>query len=140
MLGLAIAITAEAFKNVKDKGGNPYILHCLRVMDGVKELGEDVMCAAIMHDLIEDTKYSYSDLVKLGFNQKVCFILSFLTHDLGVNTYDEYIKTISNNKEATAIKLADLRDNSDITRMKGLRKKDLDRIEKYHRAYTYLKN
>lgn len=56
LLALAIAITAEAFKNTLDKGGQPYVLHCLRVMNNVQG-DEDVKCAAIMHDLIEDTHW-----------------------------------------------------------------------------------
>ena len=56
LLALAIAITAEAFKNTLDKGGKPYILHCFRVMNNTQG-DEDIKCAAIMHDLIEDTNY-----------------------------------------------------------------------------------
>ncbi len=137
MLGLAIAITAEAFKDVKDKGGNPYMLHCLRVMNGVSHLGEDVMCAAVMHDLVEDTEYTFNDLSKLGFNWKVTQTLGYLTHDPN-DTYEEYIEKLSVCKLSRKIKLADLRDNTDITRLKGLTKKDFMRMRKYHVAYTYL--
>lgn len=56
MLGKAIAITAQAFKDKKDKGGHPYIMHCLRVMYAVAHLGEEVMQAAVMHDLVEDNR------------------------------------------------------------------------------------
>ena len=135
-LALAISITAKAFENVLDKGGQPYILHCLRVMNN--SVGnEDVKCAAVMHDLIEDTDYKFEDLTRLGFSDKVIGILHLLTHNPDT-PYDDYIKAISVSEEASEIKRADLRDNSDITRLKGLRKKDLDRLEKYHRAYLYL--
>lgn len=135
-LALAIAITAEAFKNTLDKGGSPYIMHCIRVMMNT-EGDEDTKCAAIMHDLIEDTLYTFGDLSRLGFSDKTVGILHLLTHDT-FTPYDEYIKAIAVSKEATKIKLADLKDNSDITRLKDLTKKDFDRLEKYCRAYKYL--
>ena len=137
-LALAIAITAEAFKNKIDKGGHPYILHCLRVMNGVTG-DECTKCASVMHDLIEDTDFTFAKLTELGFSDKTIGLLHLLTHQKETH-YDEYIKAISVSPEATQIKLRDLEDNSNITRLKGLRKKDLDRMEKYHRAYIYLSN
>lgn len=138
MLGKAIAITADVFQGKTDKGGEPYIMHCLRVMNGVKHLGTEVMCIAVMHDLVEDTHYTIDDLRDLGFSQKVCIGVELLTHNPDEMSYDDYIKSLAFHKDIVAIKLSDLRDNSDITRLKGLRKKDFDRMEKYHRAYVYL--
>jgi (p)ppGpp synthase/HD superfamily hydrolase len=66
MLGIAIAMASEAFKYTVDKGGEPYIMHCLRVMNAVKHLGEDVMCAAVMHDLVEDTLCNLDILKEVG--------------------------------------------------------------------------
>lgn len=138
-LSLAISITAQAFEKVLDKGGQPYILHCLRVMMNTE--GDDcVKCAAIMHDLLEDTPYEIKDLVKLGFSQKTIYILNLLTHDDKNLSYEDYIKRVSTDEEATKIKLRDLEDNSNITRLKGLRKKDFERLEKYQKAYVYLSN
>lgn len=137
MLDKAISITAQAFEGKFDKGGNPYILHCLTVMNAIKHLGEEAMCAAVMHDLVEDTDYTPKKLIELGFSNEVVTWVDILTHKQ-TDTYDIYIKSISLSKIATAIKLADLRHNSDILRMKGLRKKDFDRIEKYHRSFMYL--
>lgn len=137
-LALAISITAQAFENVLDKGGQPYILHCMRVMNNVRG-DECVKCASIMHDLIEDTDWTFERLTALGFSDKTIGLLHLLTHQKEI-PYDDYIKAISVNKEATEIKLRDLEDNSNITRIKGARKKDFDRIEKYHRAYIYLSN
>ena len=144
-LGLAISIAAKAFENKVDKSGVPYILHCLTVMNKVRHLGEDVMICGILHDIVEDSdenseiNYTFAKLTELGFSDKVVGILHLLTHNKET-PYDEYIKAIAVSKEATAIKMADLEHNSDITRLKGLRKKDIDRIEKYHRAYVYLSN
>lgn len=135
-LALAIAITAERFVNKFDKSGQPYILHCLTVMNNVE--GDDcTKCAAVMHDLLEDTPTKAQDLSGLGFSDKTIGLLHLLTHNPETD-YMDYIKAISVSPEATKIKLADLEHNSNITRLKGLRKKDLDRIEKYHRAYIYL--
>jgi len=143
-LALAISITARAFENKLDKAGEPYILHCLRVMNATHG-DEDVKCAAIMHDLVEDTdekseiNYTFAKLTELGFSDKTVGLLHLLTHNKET-PYDEYIKSIAVSDDATEIKLKDLEDNSNISRLKGLGKKDFDRIEKYHRSYVYLKN
>ena len=136
MLAKAISITAQAFENTLDKGGYPYMLHCLRVWDGVKHLSEDVQCAAIMHDLKEDAPEVWEKHMLL-FSSKTRSLVNTLTH-YPTETYDNYIKMISLSKDATKIKLSDLKDNSDITRLKGLTKKDFDRLEKYSRSYVYL--
>jgi (p)ppGpp synthase/HD superfamily hydrolase len=140
MLAKAIQIAAEAHLNQTDKGGKPYILHPLWVMNAVRHLGEDYMIVAVLHDVVEDSDNpteTYYNLVKKGFNQNVMYALSLLTHNSDV-PYDDYIKAIATDSIAKAVKLRDLEHNTKITRLKGLRKKDFDRIEKYHRAYTYL--
>lgn len=138
-LDRAISIAAQAFKGKLDKGGQPYILHCLHVMNQMPENDHELRMIAVMHDLIEDTDYTISDLQDLGFSERVYFGVKQVTH-WDYQSYDEYIKIISNYEDATLVKLADLRHNTDITRIKGLRRKDFDRLEKYHRAYIYLKN
>lgn len=138
MLAKAIQIASTAHLNQTDKGGKPYILHPLWVMDRVRHLGEDYMIVAVLHDVVEDSKdWSFVDLSKEGFNQNVMYALSLLTHNPDIS-YDDYIKAIALDPIAKAVKLRDLEHNSKITRLKGLRKKDFDRLEKYHRAYTYL--
>lgn len=137
MLGKAIALASKAFENKTDKGGQPYILHCLRVMNNLHTDDEELKIIAVLHDVPEDTKIGIVELQDLGFSIRVIKALDLLTHD--PNTpYDDYIKAISFNDDATKVKLADLKDNSDITRLKGLSKKDFDRMEKYHRSYIYL--
>jgi (p)ppGpp synthase/HD superfamily hydrolase len=140
-LGTAIAIAAQAFKGKVDKGGKPYILHCLHVMNKMKyENDEELMIIAVLHDLVEDTPYTFTDLEIMGFSTRVINNLVLLTHKKGVS-YEDYIFQIKSNSEcAVKVKLQDLRHNSDITRMKGLRDKDFKRIEKYHKAYSYLMN
>ena len=136
-LALAIAIASEAFKNKTDKGGVPYILHCLFVMNQMPEDDEELRIAAVLHDLVEDTDWTIEKLRNEGFTERVLRIISLLTHDSNV-PYDDYIKIIALDIDAKRIKKADLRHNSDITRLKGLRKKDFDRLEKYSRSYIYL--
>lgn len=136
MLSIAISITAHAFREKYDKGGNPYILHCLNVMYNV---GEDPLTqmAAVMHDLIEDTEWTYADLISLGFSVDCLSVLDNVTHRDGED-YDDYIRRVATDPRSVKIKRADLEHNSLITRMKGLRAKDFKRLEKYHKAYTYL--
>jgi (p)ppGpp synthase/HD superfamily hydrolase len=136
-LDKAISIAAAAFEGKFDKGGVPYIMHCLHVMNGVKHLGTEAMIAAVLHDLIEDTDWTAENLIAAGFNPHTISIIVLLTHLKG-ESYDEYIMRVAVSRRARAIKMADLRHNSDIHRMKGLSDKDFKRIEKYHRAYAFL--
>jgi (p)ppGpp synthase/HD superfamily hydrolase len=137
MLGRAIEIAVTAHAGQVDKGGRPYILHPLWVMDRVRHLGDDYMIVAVLHDVIEDTDWSIGQLREEGFSDIIIDALSLLTHIAGI-PYDHYIKVLSRNPISKAVKLRDLEHNTKVTRLKGLRKKDFDRLEKYHRAYTYL--
>lgn len=142
MLGIAIAIAAEAFMDKKDKGGKPYILHCLYVMHKVKYLGELAMTCAVLHDVVEDCElegYTFDYLKEQGISSEAIDILMLLTHEED-DDYMSYIRKISHNRIATAIKMADLEHNSKLTRIKDVRKKDFERLEKYIIAYKYLSN
>jgi len=139
-LDKAIAIAATAFEGVHDKGGAPYIEHCLHVMRKVEALGTEAMVAAVLHDLLEDhpKKWNTTKLIEVGFNPQTVSIIVLLTHHKG-ESYDDYIMRISVSPLARAIKMADLRHNSDIHRMKGLEPKDFARLAKYHKAYAFLR-
>jgi guanosine-3',5'-bis(diphosphate) 3'-pyrophosphohydrolase len=137
-LATAIAIAAKGFEFIKDKSGEPYIMHCIRVMMNLNTTDNERKIIAILHDCIEDKVCTIEDLFKQGFSQRVISALMLLTHDKEKDTYDEYIKKIATNIDATEIKKSDLQDNSNIMRLKGLTKKDFDRMEKYHRSYVYL--
>lgn len=142
LLAKAISFAAQSFEHITDKGGHPYILHCIRVMQGLHTEDEELKCIAILHDVIEDIftenpQKGLDLLSKNGFSERVVRALDLLTHRKGV-PYDDYIKAIALNVDATKVKLSDLKDNSDITRLKGLTKKDFDKMEKYHRSYIYL--
>lgn len=138
MLNKAIRIVASGFENVMDKGGQPYFLHCYRVAQPFIGVDDELAQAALLHDVVEDGIMTLSELVAEGFSPRVVHVVCVLTH-MKNESYDSYIKRVAVNDDARKIKLADLKDNSDITRLKGLNKKDFDRIEKYHRAYEYLK-
>lgn len=138
MLSKAISLTAENFEGIYDKGGRPYILHCIHVMNKIRHLGDDYMMVAVMHDLIEDTDVTLADLKEWGFGQLVIDAIKAMTHLKG-ESYEDYIKRIKKNKIAVQVKLADLKHNSDITRMKGLEPKDFKRLEKYSKAYAFLR-
>lgn len=136
-LATAIAIAAEGFKDKVDKAGKPYILHCLRVMNSVDQNDGELMSIAMLHDVVEDDVCTLQDLYIKHFSQRVLKAVDLLTHEKHI-PYDNYIRQLSYNKDAVVVKLADLKDNSDITRLKGLTKSDFDRMEKYHKAFTYL--
>ena len=142
MLSTAIRIAATAFENKFDKGGTPYIMHCLYVMHKVKHLGELAMACAVLHDVIEDCVHegwTTHTLKSNGLNDEVIDIVKLLTHNEDV-PYMDYIKVIATHPIAKAIKMADLEHNTKVSRLKGLRKKDFDRLEKYSIAYQYLKD
>lgn len=140
MLGLAIAIAAGVHQDQTDRGGHAYILHPLRAMMRLRTDDSDLMCIAVLHDSVEDSggAVTLASLEKEGFSPRVLAALKLLTHD-PVEPYDEYVKRISTNKDATRVKLEDLRDNSDITRLKGVRQKDFERVQKYNRAFLFLR-
>lgn len=137
MLGRAITLAARLFEKKKDRGGHSYMLHCIRVMMSVRHLGENTMIVAILHDVVEDTRITINDLIKNGYEHEIIASIILLTHQPGI-PYEFYIQEIRGNKMARAVKIADLRDNSDITRLKGIRDKDLERMKKYHTSYITL--
>lgn len=139
-LDRAIAIASTGFVDRYDKAGEPYILHCIRVMEGLHNADYKRKIIAILHDAIEDRILTMEQLIhEHRASKRIVDALTLLTHDKNI-PYDEYIKRLSHNEDARLVKLSDLKDNSNIMRLKGLTKKDFDRMEKYHRAYTYLSN
>lgn len=136
-LALAIKIAAEGHLNQKDKGGNPYILHPLKVMHYLKTDDFQLMAIAALHDVVEDTDVMAADLVMMGFSNRVVCAVVLLTKTPN-QTPEEYFQGIASNYDAIRVKLADLRHNSDVRRLKGLTDKDLLRVRKYHDMYLRL--
>lgn len=138
MLNKAIMIATMAHDNQFDKAGQPYILHPLKVMHYLKSDDEELMCIAVLHDVLEDSDVTYEDLLEAGMSYRVLVALNLLTKRKGVR-YQDYMDDIASNKDAIVVKMADLRHNMDIRRLKGVTDKDLERLAKYARSYEFLK-
>jgi len=135
MFDKAIFIAAREHLGVRDRGGAAYILHPMRIAMRLRTTDEELMSIAILHDVIEDSKLTFEDLKAEGFSDRVINALMLLTHQKGVS-YDDYIDNMRGNRDALRVKREDLRDNSDITRLKGVREKDFERMNKYIRSFA----
>ena len=131
----AIELAVKHHKGQYDKGGKPYILHPLRLMMSVDT--DDEKIVAVMHDLVEDTHITIAYLRSAGFSEKVLSALDCVTNRDNED-YESFIERIAQNPLATKVKLADLEDNMDLSRISEPSKKDYKRIEKYKRAKTRL--
>ena len=134
-LDRAIELAKQHHEGQTDKAGKPYIEHPLRVMNQVESEEEKIV--AVLHDIVEDTDISLDDLRNEGFSEEVVDAVECLTKQDGEN-YDSYIERISFNPLAVKIKLADLEDNRDLTRLPEVTDKDLERVEKYDKALEKL--
>lgn len=136
-LALAISLAAQGHIFQRDKGGKPYILHPIKVMHYLKTTDMQLMAIGIMHDLIEDTETTFEDLVEHGFSERVIKGVRAVTKVDGQSD-EEYMNGIKMNIDAVKVKLADLRHNTDVRRLKGLSDKDLLRMRKYHNMHVEL--
>lgn len=135
LLSRAISIATQAHESMRDRGGMPYILHPLRLMMNASSTEEKIV--AVLHDVIEDTSVTILDLKDEGFPHDLLHALNLLTHRKEV-PYTKYIEEIAVNPIARAVKLLDLKDNLDLTRLTIGRDRDVDRIVKYQNAYQKL--
>ena len=133
----AIEIAQEAHKGVKDKGGHDYINHPIRVMHAMSNDQEKIV--AILHDVVEDSDWTFERLKEEGFEDSVIEGLRCVAKHSEEEDYQEFIKRAATNKIATKVKIADIEDNLDLSRLGTLTDKDLTRIEKYKKALKYLK-
>lgn len=111
----AMEIAYHAHHGQKDAGGVPYVFHAIHVAEQMEE--EITTCAALLHDVVEDTSVTL-EMLQEDFPDEVVELVSLLTHIPGED-YFEYIKKIQKNHRATVIKLADLAHNSDESRLSG---------------------
>lgn len=139
LLNAMLVITTNAHAGQYDRGGNPYILHPLRVMSYLKTDDEELQCIALGHDVIEDTDTTYADLRAAGMTERIITGISALTKVPG-ETYDEYKRRVFGNVDAMRVKLCDLRHNTDIRRLKGVSERDLERMAKYQRFYLEIQS
>lgn len=126
MILLALQIAAAAHKGQKDKGGNDYINHPLRVAELVE--GEEEKMVAFLHDVIEDTRVTLEDLKSSGLSQSVIEAVDAITKRQG-ESYHDYIERLIQNPIALAVKIADIKHNVDLSRIPNPTKKDIQRTK-----------
>ena len=131
----ALKLCFEAHKNQVDKSGMPYVFHPFHLAEQMTD--ELTTIVALLHDVVEDTGFTLDDLQAMGFPEETIDALRLMTHDPAV-PYMEYVAKIKRNPIATAVKLADLQHNSDLTRLGAPVEKDLARVEKYRQAIALL--
>lgn len=125
-LGLAHKLCGERHFGQYDKQGMPYAMHPQKVMHYLKTKDMLLMVIALLHDICEDTATTFQELVELGFDPRVIDALRLLTKMPG-QTPEEYLAGILTNVDAMMVKLADLRHNTDMRRMKGRKFEDKDK-------------
>ena len=133
----AIAIAAAAHEGQVDKGGAPYILHPLKVMLRVNTLEERIV--AVLHDVVEDCGVSFDDLRNEGFSETVLMAIASVTK-VPDESYEEFVERAAQNPIGRVVKLADLEENSDLSRIAQPSWEDLERVEKYRRAIGVLRS
>lgn len=132
----SLEIALKAYKGQKDKAGEAYILHPLRVM--AKMVNSDEKAVALLHDVIEDSDYTADDLRKEGIPANVIDAVLALTKEEG-ESYEFFIERVLKNKLASKVKIADIEDNINVLRLKSLKDSDLQRIANYHKAWNKLR-
>ncbi len=131
----AITIACKAHEGQTDKSGKPYILHPLRLMLQFDDIEAQIV--AVLHDTVEDSDVSLDDLKREGLSATIVEAIECLTKRDG-EKYMDFIRRLSQNPLARKVKMADLKDNMNILRLKSIQDKDLDRLKKYHEALNFL--
>ncbi len=131
MLEKAIQIAVNGHKGQTDKAGQPYLLHLFRVMLSGKT--EEEQICGVLHDIVEDTEYTFEDLKNEGFSDEVVNALKCVTKTPNED-YNDFIGRISKNPLAIKVKLNDLKDNMDLSRLTEITEKDKQRLMKYQNA------
>lgn len=131
----ALKLCFEAHKEQLDKSGMPYVFHPFHLAEQMQD--EETTIVALLHDVIEDTEYTLDDLCEMGFDDRILAAINLMTHKDGV-PYMEYVEKIKANPIAKTVKLADLRHNSDLTRLDVVTPRDQERADKYSTAIKSL--
>ena len=131
----ALLLCFQAHRDQLDKSGLPYVFHPFHLAEQMPD--EDTTVTALLHDVVEDSDYTFRDLEEMGFPAQVLEALRLLTHDPSV-PYLDYVARIRENPIARAVKLADLRHNSDLSRLDHVDSRALARVEKYRQAIALL--
>ena len=133
----AMYIAIKAHEKQLDRNNQPYIGHPLRVMEAGKTSEEKIV--GVLHDLIEDTKITLTNLSNEGFSDNIIDAVHALSK-LDNEKYDHYIQRVQKNDLAVRVKLNDLTDNMDLRRLEELTDEDVTRMRKYLNAYNQLTN
>ena len=131
----ALKLCFEAHKDQTDKTGLPYVFHPFHLAEQMTD--EYTTVTALLHDVVEDTDYTLKDLQNMGYPDEVITALSLLTHDDG-SEYMDYVRRLKNNPIARAVKLADLKHNSDLSRYDTIDGNAIKRTAKYKQAIEIL--
>lgn len=134
----AMCINQDAHAGQEDKGGRPYFLHPQRVAGIISNRSREAIATALLHDVIEDTSYTFDDLREEGISEEVIAAVDALSKRKD-ESYNDYLGRVSENQLAVEIKLADILDNMDTSRLKlPLTQQDIFRLDKYRKAYEFL--
>lgn len=136
MLNKAINIATQAHEGQIDKAGQPYIGHPLRVMS--MGITDEEKIVGILHDVVEDSDWTFEQLAAEGFSSEIIEALRCLTKLSESEPYDKFIQRVKANPLATKVKINDLTDNMDIRRLAYISEKDVKRLRKYLKAYRQL--
>lgn len=131
----AIQIAAEAHAGQTDKGGQPYILHPLRVMLRMRTAEERI--AAVLHDVVEDSRYTFDALEAEGFPVSVINAVRALTKNPGETRIEAAYRAVAD-PIARVVKLADNAENMDLSRIPSPSEKDLVRLNEYEQVRAIL--
>lgn len=131
----ALKICFEAHKEQTDKSGMPYVFHPFHLAEQMED--EETTVVALLHDVVEDTRFTIKDLAEKGIPPSTLETLALLTHDEAV-PYLEYVAALKTDPIARAVKLADLRHNSDLSRLDIVDKVAKERTAKYAQAIAML--
>ena len=132
---IALRICFDAHKEQVDKSGMPYVFHPFHLAEQMTSEGATV--CALLHDVMEDTPTTREDLEMAGIPKEYTDVLMLLCHDESI-PYMDYVRNLAQNKIAREVKIADLRHNSDLTRLRVVDERALARVEKYKTALKYL--
>ena len=136
MFDLALSIAKKAHKGQYDKAGVDYIEHPLFVASLVDTQEEKAV--ALLHDVLEDSPYTAEELILAGLPETVVSAVQILTKKKGQD-YQQYLELVKSSPIARRVKLADLKHNSDLSRLATVTEKDLERLEKYKKAIDHLR-
>jgi len=137
MLDTALLLAVRAHSGQVDKCGEPYILHLLRVMIGLgPSASEEDRCVAVLHDILEDTRVTLTELEDAKFPDDVVLAVDLLTRN--GEPYRQYLERLAKDPMARRVKLCDLRDNLDPQRIAKLPARYADLSARYRDALMML--